>query len=122
MDYTVLETFTDRVDPYFIALCARLEKEEIAFHLTPSRPTKRDKCIVVGVPTQNFERAQEIYAEVKHLSPESLNLLKQRAVLDRRTQDLIARNEGGKFRLDRILILAVIFAIVIITIAFLLVG
>ena len=121
MGYTVLETFTDRVDPYFLALCERLEKEKIAFHLTPSRPTKRDKHIVLGVPTQDFERAQEIYGDVKHLSAESLNFLKQRAALNSRTQDLLARTEPGKFRLDRILILVIIFMIVVIAIAFLLV-
>ncbi len=121
MGYTVLESFTDRMDPYFVALCAKLEKEEIAFHLTPQRPSKKNKSVVLGVPTHNFERAQEIYTEVKHLSLESLDLLRQRALLNARTQDLLARSQRGKFRLDRISIFVVIFMIVIIAIAFLLV-
>lgn len=121
MGYTVLETFTDLMDPYFVALCAKLEKEEIVFHLAPKHPTKKDKSIVIGVPTQNFERAQEIYTEVKGLSVESLDLLRQRALLNARTQDLLARTQRGKFRLDRISILVVIFMIVIIAIAFLIV-
>ncbi|KST66110.1 hypothetical protein [Mastigocoleus testarum] len=121
MDYTVLETFTDRMDPYFIILCAKLEQEEITFHLTPSHPTKRDRNIVLGVPTQYFERAEKIYAEVKDLSVERLDLLKQRIALNSRTQDLLARSQGGKFRLDRILLLVVIIMIIFIAIAFLII-
>ena len=121
MDYTVLETFTDRMDPYFVILCAKLEQEEITFHLTPPNPTKRDRNIVLGVPTQYFERAEKIYAEVKDLSVERLDLLKQRIALNSRTQDLLARSQGGKFRLDRILLLVVIIMIIFIAIAFLII-
>ena len=121
MDYTVVETFTDRMDPYFVILCAKLEQEEITFRLTPPHPTKRDRNIVLGVPTQYFEQAEKIYAEIKDLSVEKLDLLKQRIELNSRTQDLLARSEGGKFRLDRILLLVVIIMIIFIAIAFLII-
>ncbi len=65
MDYTVLEKFTDRIDPYFVILCAKLEQEEITFHLTPPNPTKRNRNIVLGIPIQYFEGAEKIYEEVK---------------------------------------------------------